>query len=146
MAECVFHPSTETNVRCVECDRPICPEDFVTTPVGYKCKDCARQLTSARRTVKPRQLIVASLAALAVGIGGALAAQALGLGFWVISIVLGVLTGEAARKASGGHRDKPIAAVAGASALLGTYLGGFGLLSMVLAAAAATGHVASNRW
>ena len=146
MPECAFHPGVETNVRCVECDRPICPKDFVTTPVGYKCKECARQLPSARRSVKPRQLAIATALALVVGIGGAFALAALGVYFWIATIALGALTGEAARRGSGGHRTGPIAAVAGTSVLLGTFLAGFGVLEMALATAGAVLYVMSNRW
>ena len=42
MPECAFHPGVETEVRCAECERPICPKDMVPTPVGYKCKICAK--------------------------------------------------------------------------------------------------------
>jgi hypothetical protein len=146
MARCAFHPDVETSVRCVECDRPICPKDFVPTPVGYKCPDCARPLPSARRTVQPRQLAMAALAAGAVGIGGAFAIAATGLRFWLVSAVLGMATGEAARRASGGHRTTAIAVVAGAGALAGTLLAGFNLLSAGIAVIAAVVYVNSNRW
>jgi hypothetical protein len=146
MPECAFHPGVETGVRCVECERPICPKDFVPTPVGYKCPECARQLPSARRAVKPRQLMLAGLAAAAVGIGLPLAASALGLYFWLISLLFGVLTAEAARRASGGHRDGAIAAAAGTAVVIGTYVAGYGIIGMALAAVAAVFSVMSNRW
>jgi hypothetical protein len=146
MPQCAFHPKVETNVRCVECDRPICPKDFVPTPVGYKCKECARQLPSARRTVKPRQLVFAALASAVVGIGGAFLVSSIGLGFWLVSLVLGVVTGEAARRASGGHRSGSIAAIAGSSVLVGTYLFGLGIVATALSVLAAVVYVMSNRW
>lgn len=146
MPECAFHPRVETSVRCTECERPICPKDFVSTPVGYKCRECARQLPSARRTVKPGQFVRAALAAGVVGIGLPIAASALGLYFWLASLLFGVLTAEAARRASGGHRDGAVAAVAGVSVLVGTFLAGYGYLGMALAAGAAVFSVMSNRW
>lgn len=146
MPQCAFHPNVETNVRCVECDRPMCPKDFVSTPVGYKCKECARQLPSARRAVKPRQLAFASLASAVVGIGGAFLVAVIGLGFWLIALVLGVATGEAARRASGGHRSGSIAAIAGTSVLIGTYLSGLGIVAMAVSVLAAVVYVMSNRW
>ena len=146
MPECAFHPGVETNVRCVECDRPMCPKDFVSTPVGYKCRECARQLPSARRVVKPKQLALAIAAALGVGVGGAFLVAIAGLGYWLVAIVHGALTGEAARRASGGHRGAAIAAVAGASALLGMILAGFGVDSVAISTAAAVVYIASNRW
>ena len=146
MPECAFHPGVKTSVRCAECERPICPKDFVTTPVGYKCRECARQLPSARRTVKPGQLLRSGLAAGAVGVGLPMIASVLGLYFWLLSLLFGVLTAEAARRASGGHRDGTIAAVAGVSVLVGTFLAGYGYLGMALAAGAAVFSVMSNRW
>lgn len=146
MPQCAFHPNVETNVRCVQCDRYMCPNDFVATPVGYKCKECARQLPSARRTVKPKQLLLATLAALAVGTGGAVLLSALGIYFWIAAIALGVATGEAARRASGGHRGGAIAAVAGTGVLAGTLLAGFGFALMAVSTIAAVVYVTSNRW
>lgn len=146
MPQCAFHPNVETNVRCVECDRPICPKDFVSTPVGYKCKECARQLPSARRVVKPKQLALAALASAGVGIGGAFLIAITGLGFWLVAIVHGALTGEVTRRASGGHRGTIIAAIAASGALLGTFLAGLGLASMAISTIAAAVYVASNRW
>lgn len=101
---------------------------------------------SARRGVKPRQLVLAALAAGAAGVGGPLLASALGFRFWLVSLLLGVLTAEAARRASGGHRDGTVAAVAGTAVIIGTFVAGYGIIGMVLAAGAAVFSVMSNRW
>ncbi len=146
MPECTFHRGVETNVRCVECERPICPKDFVPTPVGYKCPDCARQLPSARRVVKPRQLAFAAAAAVGMGAVGGFILVMLAYGSWLLSIALGLVTGEAARRASGGHRQGAVAAVAAAGAAMGIALSGAGLLSALIGAAAAATAVSSGRW
>ena len=39
---CVNHPQVETSLRCSRCNRPVCPKCVVSTPTGYKCKDCIR--------------------------------------------------------------------------------------------------------
>jgi hypothetical protein len=124
----------------------MCPKDYVNTPVGYKCKECARPLPSARRAVKPRQFAYAAAAAGVVGIGGAFALAALGFYFWLGGILLGVLAGEAARRASGGHRTGAIAAVAGMSVLIGTFAAGLGLVASAVGTGAAVVYVMSNRW
>src|SRR5215212_6046948 len=49
MAECYRHPGRETNVSCSMCARPICPDCMVTTPVGMRCPECARDRTPVRR-------------------------------------------------------------------------------------------------
>ena len=39
---CVNHPTVETNLRCNNCEKPICPKCAVLTPTGYRCKECVR--------------------------------------------------------------------------------------------------------
>ncbi|OGO31299.1 MAG: hypothetical protein A2Z29_08865 [Chloroflexi bacterium RBG_16_56_11] len=39
---CATHPDVETNLRCGKCGKPICPRCLVQTPVGARCRDCAR--------------------------------------------------------------------------------------------------------
>lgn len=39
---CAAHPDVETNLRCGKCGTPICPKCMVTTPVGARCRECAR--------------------------------------------------------------------------------------------------------
>ena len=41
---CATHPNVETNLRCGKCDKPICPRCLVQTPVGARCRECARPL------------------------------------------------------------------------------------------------------
>ncbi len=40
--KCAAHPDVETNLRCGKCGKPICPKCLVQTPVGARCRDCAR--------------------------------------------------------------------------------------------------------
>ena len=39
---CATHPNVETNLRCGKCGKPICPKCLLQTPVGARCRDCAR--------------------------------------------------------------------------------------------------------
>ena len=41
---CYIHPNRPTALRCNRCERPICTEDAVRTPTGYRCKNCVREL------------------------------------------------------------------------------------------------------
>lgn len=41
---CAFHPTRQTGVRCTRCERPICPDDMVSAPVGFLCPVCAGQM------------------------------------------------------------------------------------------------------
>jgi membrane associated rhomboid family serine protease len=51
---CYRHPKRETYLRCVRCDRPICPECLREAPVGYQCPECVAE---GRRTVRQSRTI-----------------------------------------------------------------------------------------
>ncbi len=51
---CYRHPRRETYLRCVRCDRPICPECLREAPVGYQCPECVAE---GRRTVRAGRTI-----------------------------------------------------------------------------------------
>lgn len=40
---CAVHPDRETALRCNRCERLMCAECAVLTPVGYRCRECVRQ-------------------------------------------------------------------------------------------------------
>lgn len=132
MPECSFHPGVETEMRCAECERTICPKEMVLTPVGYKCPVCAKPRRSQYVYVKPRQLVGAVLAALAAGVGGGFVLGMFGLRFFLIAMFWGMLVGEAVRRGSGGHRGPILGVVAAGGVVLGSLVGGLPLLSMVL--------------
>jgi hypothetical protein len=96
--------------------------------------------------VKPKQLALSIVAAALVGIGGAFAVATLGFSSWLGAALLGALTGEAARRASGGHREGAVAAAAGLSVLVGTFIAGFSLLATAIGTGVAVVYVMSNRW
>jgi hypothetical protein len=127
MPECAFHPGVQTEMRCAECDRPICPKDMVETPVGYKCPICAKPARSQYVVVKPGQMVRAAVVAVACGVLGGVALAYFGGGFlgFILGFVWGSGTAEATRRASGGHREWSIgiAAIGGiAVGLLGGYV------------------------
>jgi len=51
---CYRHPKRETYLRCVRCDRPICPECLREAPVGFQCPECVAE---GRRTVRQGRTI-----------------------------------------------------------------------------------------
>ncbi len=42
-AVCFRHPNRPTNVRCQNCEKPICSDCMRDSPMGYRCPDCAPQ-------------------------------------------------------------------------------------------------------
>lgn len=42
VVQCTRHPEVQTALRCSRCETPICPRCLVQTPVGARCKECAR--------------------------------------------------------------------------------------------------------
>jgi hypothetical protein len=134
---CSYHPDVETEMRCAECGKPICPKEMVLTPVGYKCPEDARPERSQYVLVKPKQLVRAILVGLGVGILGGLMIAAIGWGGFLLGIVWGSATSEAVRRASGGHRGGTVGAVAavslGAGWLAGGLVGSVGWITFAVA-------------
>ncbi|WP_405584216.1 rhomboid family intramembrane serine protease [Streptomyces sp. NBC_01190] len=58
---CYRHPDRESGIHCTRCDRVICPECMVNASVGFQCRECVEQASSAR--VQPRTVAGGSVAA-----------------------------------------------------------------------------------
>jgi hypothetical protein len=118
---------------------------MVTTPVGYKCRECARPAAGQLRTARPRQLLLSAAAAFGAALVGGLVLGQIHIGFFFVALIFGALVGEAARRGSGGHRVPAVAAVAGMSALVGAFVAGFSLIGLVLCVVAAAFTVLGGR-
>jgi hypothetical protein len=131
VARCSYHPDVETEMRCAECGKPICPREMVLTPVGYKCPEDARPARSQYVLIKPRQVALASAAGLGMAALSGLILAFIGWGGLLLGLLWGASTSEVVRRASGGHRGGTVAAIAVASLGLGWVIGNmFGRISL----------------
>jgi hypothetical protein len=119
---------------------------MVLTPVGYKCPICAKPARSQYVVVKPGQLLRAILVGGAVGIGGGIVLAFIPFGGIFMGLIWGVLTAEATRRASGGHREWSVGIVAAGAILIGGFagwlLGGVGALTVIIAIVVALANLA----
>lgn len=148
MARCSYHPAIETEMRCAECGKPICPKEMVLTPVGYKCPEDARLLPGQYRYMKPKQAALALGAGVAASIAIAMLGATSGFRGLFMGILWGAAVAEVVRRASGGHRGATVGSIAAGSVAAGWAAsipaGGVSPLVAVVAAAMAFAQLSVN--
>jgi hypothetical protein len=128
---CYRHPGRETAVSCSNCERPICTDCMVYTPVGIKCPECARLPRSALVRLRPdraaRTIAAAFAGGLALGFGILLLQAAVGLFFTLIlGYLIGIAMSEIVLWASGRFRGRSTGAIA-VGGCIWTYVVPYGL-------------------
>jgi hypothetical protein len=119
---CVNHPGVETRLTCSSCGTPICPRCMVTTAVGQKCRDCARQSRHAKGTPEPALLGRAFGAGFAVAaVGGAVLLFTPFLRI-LLAAALGLVVAAASRRAARRRVHTQLGIAAAAAAVLGIAL------------------------
>ncbi|MBK6561030.1 MAG: DnaJ domain-containing protein [Dehalococcoidia bacterium] len=68
IVQCARHPEVSTALRCSRCDTPICPKCLIQTPVGARCKDCARIARSPVYTLSAGNAAKAAAASVVGGV------------------------------------------------------------------------------
>ncbi|MDX2163593.1 MAG: hypothetical protein SF162_19920 [bacterium] len=123
---CAVHPERETGLRCNNCNRLMCVECAVRTPVGYRCRECVRGGQDKFFKANQADDVIAfavcfGLSALAVGI-----TSVLPLGIW-LSLIVGLPVGagisEAALRATGRRRSRLMHWIAAAGVVTGGFTG-----------------------
>jgi hypothetical protein len=119
---CARHPKVQTYLTCASCGTPICPDCFVQTPVGMKCRDCGTVHNTALFTLTPTELLLGSLAGLVLGALGGVAAYYLRgmllFGFFV-ALAYGRFAGTVVLRAAGRKLGLAMEILTGASIALG---------------------------
>jgi hypothetical protein len=95
---CANHPEVETLLRCNRCGKPICLKCATLTDVGYRCRECIRNVQDTYFNAKPSDNIVAFAVAFLVTAVAVPVASILFriFPFWFISIIIAVMIGGAA--------------------------------------------------
>lgn len=124
---CANHPDRTTFVRCGRCDKPLCVDCMVDSPVGKKCRQCARNRTHVDEAA-PAQLLRGFTAAAAVAIPAGWLMQQFPT-LIILPFIYGYFVGEVALRAGGRSRSTGMQIATGVAALLGCVAGYFLSLS-----------------
>jgi len=119
---CAIHLDRETGLRCITCNRLMCPECAVRTAVGYRCKECVRGVQDKFYKAKPSDnAVVFGICLVMTAIAAAVIAF-LPFGLW-IALILGLPVGgaisEVALRATGRRRSRQSHIMAAAGAVIG---------------------------
>jgi hypothetical protein len=117
---CANHPKELTYVKCGRCDTPICVNCMVDTPVGKKCRACARSRTHLSEST-PGQLLTGFVGALLVAIPAGFVLHHTPIA--ILSFVYGALVGEVAVRAGRRSRSLALQCAAALAAAIGGLLG-----------------------
>jgi hypothetical protein len=123
---CVNHPKVETRLTCSSCGDPICTRCMVTTAVGQKCPNCARQSGRAKGNPEPQLLARAFGAGLVVAAAGGILLLAVPFAGLLLAAVHGFVVGAVVRWAARRRTHTWLGLVAVAAVLVG--LGGLVLV------------------
>lgn len=118
---CVNHPNEITFVRCGRCDTPICVRCMVDTPVGKKCRACAKNRTHVTEST-PSGVALAFVAATAVALPAGWVMQAVPL-MVIPAVMYGGLIAEVTLRVGKRRRSVAMQVAAGVAAFIGGVAG-----------------------
>ncbi len=124
---CEVHPDRETGLRCNKCNRLMCAECAVSTPVGYRCRECVREHEDKFFTGTTADYAIVFVASAILAGLGFLGVSLIG-GFIIfiilLSIPIGGAVGEVALRLTGRRRGR----YSGQVAVVGVIVGVLALL------------------
>lgn len=119
---CAVHPDRETSLRCNKCGRYMCVQCAVSTPVGYRCRECVRGLEDKFFNSNPADYVIVFVtSAILSAIAGYLITGIVGFLLFVLLLAApaGGAIAEAAMRLTGRRRGRQSALVAAAGTLIG---------------------------
>lgn len=136
---CTVHPNRETRLRCNNCNRPMCLDCAVLTPIGYRCRECVRGQQKVFETALWYDYFVAAVISGVLAFLGSLVASRIGFFIIFIGPVVGFVISEAVRRATGKRRSKRLFQVAAGATLVGSLLTALPALLFLLLGASGSG-------
>ena len=133
---CANHPDRETMLRCNRCDKPICFQCSVRTPVGYRCRECVSAQQAIYYNAAQFDPLIAAVIALLLGAPAGLLAYGFLRIFGFFSIIAAIFIGptvggliaEAVRRGIGRRRGRYLKYIATGACVVGILLGGLFLV------------------
>lgn len=121
---CYIHPKRPTTLRCNRCERPICAEDAVLTPTGYRCPECIRSQQKVFDTALWYDYLTAFFSA---AVGSAIASWLVvlisgfffGIGVLLLAPGAGAVIGNLVLRVIGHRRSRPLFTTAAAGMIAG---------------------------
>lgn len=134
---CAVHPDRETGLRCNKCGRYMCVQCAVSTPVGYRCRECVRQVDDKFFTGTNNDYVIAGAISAVTGLAAGFAAAQFRLPILLIFFVgvllgngIGTLILRATEKRRGRYSAQIGAGALVAAGVIGAFLGGYDLRSL----------------
>ncbi len=123
---CYVHPTRETSLRCNNCDRPICAQCAVRTPIGYRCRECVKGQQKAFNTSEWYDYLSGFIvAALLSAIAAFLVTLIGGIGFFGFILIFlgsptaGVVIAESVRAVTRKRRSRSLFMTVAAGVIVG---------------------------
>ncbi|MCA9904097.1 MAG: B-box zinc finger protein [Anaerolineae bacterium] len=83
---CTVHPDREATLRCNRCERYMCVQCAVQTPVGYRCRECVRTQEDKYFNASDRDLLlIGGICLVLGGIAGSIIGQ---IGLWLLFVLI----------------------------------------------------------
>lgn len=119
---CSYHSRSETTLRCNRCSKPICTQCAVTTPVGYRCKDCVNEQQEMFYSALWYDYALAVVVALPLSVIAPMIIGSIGWLTIILSPFAGMVIAEAVRLVIRGRRGRRLSLVVSLCIIAGSLL------------------------